>query len=452
PKDSNHQILHLHPLGWESIYPPVDNRPNPILPGNDHAGALLIGLGGTHPAGALTLFFQIRPKSEQHTAGTTRAPHWYYLSSNRWMKLPARHVIGDTTNGFTCSGIVTLDIPRDINRDNTILPDRCFWLCTAVDQDPQCAGHLLGVAAQALSVTWENQDNATDHLQTPLAAGTIRQARATLAGIASIVQPTPSANGRAPEADRTLTTRISERLRHKNRAITPWDYERLVLEQFPEIFKVKCFPGASTAKGMNTAGHVLLVVIAQLESDPPDPDQQPMADARLLGRIKDYVARLASPFAAIEVCNPVYEQIQVRCSVKLHPSAVGGASIKHINQAINQYLSPWTDQGRNQARFGWRIRHADIASYILGLECVSYLTQFSMLHIVQDKNDTYALFDTAGVQGATAHAEDIKPKYPWGIAVPLRHHYIETINDYLALEPRSAGIDELKIGETFIIS
>ena len=34
--------------------------------------------------------------------------------------------------------------------------------------------------------------------------------------------------------------RISERLRHKNRAITSWDYEQIILENFPEVFKVKC--------------------------------------------------------------------------------------------------------------------------------------------------------------------------------------------------------------------
>ena len=38
----------------------------------------------------------------------------------------------------------------------------------------------------------------------------------------------------------TSTKRISERLRHKGRAITRFDYERITLEQFPEIWKVKC--------------------------------------------------------------------------------------------------------------------------------------------------------------------------------------------------------------------
>ena len=35
-------------------------------------------------------------------------------------------------------------------------------------------------------------------------------------------------------------TRVGERLKHKNRAITPEDYEKVILDRFPGIFQVKC--------------------------------------------------------------------------------------------------------------------------------------------------------------------------------------------------------------------
>ena len=34
-------------------------------------------------------------------------------------------------------------------------------------------------------------------------------------------------------------TRVSERLRHKNRAIQLWDYEHLILQNFPHLYRVK---------------------------------------------------------------------------------------------------------------------------------------------------------------------------------------------------------------------
>jgi YD repeat-containing protein len=56
----------------------------------------------------------------------------------------------------------------------------------------------------------------------------------------SVVLPYDSFGGRVAEDDSTFYTRVSERLRHKDRAITLFDYERLVLEEFPEIYKVRC--------------------------------------------------------------------------------------------------------------------------------------------------------------------------------------------------------------------
>ena len=53
-------------------------------------------------------------------------------------------------------------------------------------------------------------------------------------------------SGRPAEDRQSLLTRPSARLRHKQRAASPWDYERLVLEAFPHVFKVKCFPNMDT--------------------------------------------------------------------------------------------------------------------------------------------------------------------------------------------------------------
>ena len=45
------------------------------------------------------------------------------------------------------------------------------------DQDPHSAGHLLGVAAQALAVTWQDRGNDPHHLTASLPAGRICRAR-----------------------------------------------------------------------------------------------------------------------------------------------------------------------------------------------------------------------------------------------------------------------------------
>lgn len=451
-EDRHRSVYHLHPLGRELIYPLEDNRPHAFIPDGWRAGNLLIGLRGTHASGPLSLFFHILPKPERRGRGAAPAPKWEYLAANRWTAFAKRSILSDSTRGLTCSGIVTLDLPRDLDRNPTILPEACFWLRARVDTDPAEAGYLAGVAAQALPVTWQDRGDSPDHLEAPLPAGRISRARSALAGIGRIYQPIPSSGGRPADTGPKQITRVSERLRHKNRAITPWDYERLVLEKFPEIFKVKCFGSTSIESGMNTAGKVLVVVIPHLAAGTRSPDQRPRADAHLLNRIKAYLAASACALAAIEVCNPVYEQVQIRCAARFAPSAMGRNHVKRLNRDISRYLSPWSEEGRYPARFGWCIRRADIESYLMGLDYVDYLTRLSLLHIVRERQDRYGMSDTARPTTVADSDVDIHPRYPWGIAVPMAHHYIETIGDYQPLDPEAAGIDELTIGETFIIN
>ncbi|MGD9008826.1 MAG: baseplate J/gp47 family protein, partial [Desulfobacteraceae bacterium] len=459
-RDTRERINLLHPLGRERIYPPSDNRQHTVIPHYNHAGSLMIGLDGTHPAGRLSLFFHIRPKPDPLASKTEPSPHWHYLSSNRWCALPSQNIVSDTTSSFKRSGIVTLDIPEDIDRHNTILPDDRYWLRVSVDRQMQTAGELYGVATQALSATWVDQGNAPSHLSAPLPAGMITEMRTPIAGIAKIAQPAASFKGRAEEENRMLATRVSERLRHKSRAIAPWDYERLILDRFPEIFKAKCFAGTSLVHGNATPGRILIVVVPRPETGPHLLHQQPMADAVLLDSIREFVARRSSPHATIEVSNPMYEQVQVRCAVKLHPGIGARATIKRVNRAINEYLSPWFSAVGYGAHFGWSVTRDDLTAYLLKLDDVDFVTRFSLLHIFKQGLDIYGVQDTGATEDADTEREResvtpkdaITPWYPWSIAVPMKRHFIETIFDYRSQQPQPAGVEALTIGETFILA
>ena len=75
--------------------------------------------------------------------------------------------------------------------------------------------------------------------------------------------------GKTPEQPADFNVRVSERLRHKRRALTIWDYERLVLEKFPQIYKVKCLnhtqyepaPGPGGIYRELAPGHVTIVTV-----------------------------------------------------------------------------------------------------------------------------------------------------------------------------------------------
>ena len=75
-------------------------------------------------------------------------------------------------------------------------------------------------------------------------AGSISKLSTPVAQISKVQQPFASFDGKHQEIGKEFYTRVSERLRHKGRAINAWDYEHLVLDRFPSIYKVKCITHA----------------------------------------------------------------------------------------------------------------------------------------------------------------------------------------------------------------
>jgi hypothetical protein len=258
-----------------------------------------------------------------------------------------------------------------------------------------------------------------------------------------------SFGGKQPESDTQRTIRASERVRHKNRAITPWDYERLILQRFPEIYKAKCFPcmtGDAEHRRRVMPGHLLIVLIPYLKES-ASANSHPMVNALVLREVRDFVKGLSSAFVRISVRNPAYERIQVRCRVKFRKGAGRGAQLNQLNREIVNYLSPWSGGGL-EARFGWRIRCNDIQSHIQGLDYVESVSGLSMLRI-DDGDDCshHWLSDTA-----RSKSSDVQPLHPWSIAVPLGHHLIEVEDEDGVWPAQKTGIANLAIGNTFILS
>jgi hypothetical protein len=71
--------------------------------------------------------------------------------------------------------------------------------------------------------------------------------------------PYSSFGGRETEDTTEFYQRVSERLRHKERAITIFDYERLVLESFPEVYKVECVNPAGETELCDVQGTTFAV-------------------------------------------------------------------------------------------------------------------------------------------------------------------------------------------------
>ena len=242
-----------------------------------------------------------------------------------------------------------------------------------------------------------------------------------------------------------MRTRVGERLSHKNRCTTPHDYERVVLEAFPEVFRCKCFAGLSTGPQRAQPGSVLLVVIPAVdETGPLAGARTPRVDADQLQRIAQHVRQRASPFVQLEVCNAVYERIQVRCAVRLAPGRAAGPALARLNEAAIECLSPWSDNGRG-VHFGWSLRPVDLATRLHGLEGVASLSRLSLLQVTPEGERLYHLSDSVEAD------QVLRARLPWSLAVPMAQHLIELDDTPQDVAPRASGIDMLELGNTFVV-
>ncbi|KQV85606.1 baseplate J/gp47 family protein [Rhizobacter sp. Root1221] len=454
------RVLHLHPFGISQVYPGAAGPSPSLWPRFEHDGNLYIGLSAEELGGALSLHFHLRDETavEAHHGESRPTTTWSYLASNQWHALTPSQVMSDTTCGFLTSGIVMLDVPRQIDRQNTILPDGCYWLRLSADGRFESFAGLYGVRTQALRASRVLRDNPSAPVA-PLPAGSVREPTVTVFGLAAVAQIGASFGMRPAEDRRQMRTRTGERLQHRQRASTPWDYERLVLERFPSVLKVKCFSHLTSRNKGVSPGEVLVVVVptpptthASSHAHDGEPvlsaTAEPHLNAVELARIRSYLCGLASPFAQIQVRNAVYERIQVRCTVKLSAGSQAGQALRRINQAITDYISPWREGGC-QPNFEWTVRCEDVEAHVRSLECVDFVTQLSLLHVAQSDQHVYTLCDTA--RGQANLATRAVPQSPWSIALPMREHMLNAVEISTDERPQATGISGLGVGGTLIL-
>lgn len=374
------QIFHLHPFGHKeqqagsfTLLPDFGTIGAPASSSGNGAstqlGALFIGLEDapeTETEFALSLLVQVAEGTEDPQLLTMPAVSWSYLAADGWVTLEPRVSVEDGTKGFITSGIITLKIDKDAARKHTILPSGYLWLRASVDRDPDGVCDLIAIRAQAAKAVFKDNNNAATHLETALPAGTIAKMVSKDARVSLIEQPFASFGGKGTEKDANFYTRVSERLRHKERAVSIWDYERLVLEHFPDVYKAKCISHATAAREI-APGNVAMVVIPNVQNKSGFDRIKPYASQALRGEIADMLRQRAPHAIAkrIQVLNPIYEEISTTFAVEYNDQIDDfGLASDQLRKDLVRFLSPWAFAEGRDIVFGNKIHASAIVDFI----------------------------------------------------------------------------------------
>lgn len=347
-----------------------------LLPGYENEGELLIGLSSLSGRESVSMLFQVAEGSADPDLDRAEI-QWSVLCDNHWKPLGTRDVVHDTTNQLLTSGTITFIIPSEATTANTILPAGLLWIKGGIRQQVTAACQLVDVASNAVEVLLLERRDESQVVPASLEKGKISKLLNGHAAVKTVAQPYASFGGRAPETDASFSTRVSERLRHKNRCITPWDYERIVLEDFPSVHQVKCVPHARQGSWL-APGHVLIAVVPDLRNKNSPYSLQPKVDSNTISTIKDRVLARTGSQVEVEVTNPRYRRVQVEFKVKFLAGYEFNYYSGELNKKVIQFLSPWAfDTGKDPV-FGGRIYKSVILDFIEEVEQVDYVTDFKM--------------------------------------------------------------------------
>lgn len=358
---------------------------NFMLPEFNNEGNLYIGIKDLVPPQTLSLLFQVAEGSANPDK-PTQTVQWHYLENNKWTAFKKAELLADSTNGLLTSGIISFSIPKAATNENTLLPAGVHWIRAAVQKDSDAICKLIDVRCQAVLAKFKDNGNDPEHLRLALPADTITKLEKSDSSVKEISQPYSSFNGEVAEESSAFYTRISERLRHKQRGITIWDYERLILQKFPSVYKVKCvnhtlFEGTLLNYSEVAPGHVTLIVVSNVQNKNAVDPLRPKTSLAILDNIRDFITEVNPLYATVHVKNPIYEEVKLKFNVKFLKDDLSYYKVK-LEQELKHFLSPWASDCASEIEFGGRIHKSVILNFVEERSYVDYVTCFEMYHIV----------------------------------------------------------------------
>lgn len=410
---------------------------NCLVPDYCNGGEFYIGLHDAETMQQISLLFQILEGSENISVSTFTGKEkvsWYILCDNYWKNLD-KDILANGIDNFLKSGIVKFNIPKQASNDNTLFPADTIWVKAKMHKDYDAVCKVIDVKTQVVTAEFFDNNNNLSHLDSSLPAKTISKLITRVPQIKSIDQPFNSFSGKPLESDPSYYLRVSERLRHKNRAITLWDYEHLILQEFPSVFRVKCLNHtfiSGTSTSFLSPGKVTLVVIPDIVDKNVFDIYEPRVSTATLNSIENFINSKNSMQVSAKVINPDYEKVIIKLDVKFHPQYDENFYKKQLNEDLIKFLSPWAFDTSKQIIFGVELQRSIVIDYIENLYYVDFLSQLEMAIYIDkktNKDQPKPLEDTENNVAKVSlldFSTTLSPSSPKNILVSVKNHIIGT--------------------------
>lgn len=417
-------FYHLTPFGGYEATGKLTDLDNPTMfPVFDQAGELFIGIRDLDPGQAVQLLVRVVEGSANPLLAKQEV-NWQLLNQNRWVDLE-NGVLHDGTNGLIQTGIVKLALPFHFKGSGKRFDGDEVWFRASLKQEPDSVCRLIDVRAQGLEVELISTGHSTTHYNSGLAAGTISRFRKNNPSVKKIEQVGSSVDGRAAEDSAGFYVRVSERLRHKSRTVSMWDYDRIVLEQFPQLSLVKTLSHTKyhieedTNKlqySESAAGHVSIVCAPQ-KSDNFSSVQKPYTPVSTLESIRTFLNALKPEWVTLHVRNPLFEEIQLDFNVQF-TNIVDDTNfyLELLHSELQDFLSPWKAESGSSLSFNRKVHKSQIVDFLDERPYVDYVRDVVM-NVLYDSRDVEDQLDV----------EEATPRFAVSVLISSTNHKIDPL-------------------------
>jgi len=205
-------------------------------------------------------------------------------------------------------------------------------------------------------------------------ATSISEPRAAVPFFGAVTNPRPARGGSDAEPLEAAGLRGAQRLRHRDRALAPADYEWLAVEASPAIARARCL-AVTGPSGTGQRGWVTVVIV------PHSADRQPQPDDEVVARVRAYLAARAPATLAgrIRVIGPRYRLISVVAEIVPRRADEASTVEDALRKRLDEFLHPL--RGGRDGR-GWQVGQgvplSQIAALIEGTPGVDFARDVSV--------------------------------------------------------------------------
>ncbi len=433
-------IQHILPIGRPALPSSPYIR---YLPSLAETAYLYIGLKDVVTPGQVRLYFQIEPVDGTNIQDNYYVD-WRYMTANGFQSIPnssvgaqsgSARVVEDSTQQLLNSGVVAIEFPT-LDSNLSALGDQLLWLQVSIynnNKERVNYSRIKGIYSQGVVAELVSEGVDDSHYAEPLPALSVTGLEEVDPRISEVMQPWPSFGAYVREEEEALAVRASERLRHKQRALTVWDYEHLVVNQFPEVYMARSYVPEPNEEGYAADIELMLVPVNHDTSI-----LQPKLPLYMHERIRSFIADIAPPNLDIRVRDPNYEEVTFDLALKIYSGNDIDSVVSDLNQKLIDYLTPWQSSVDNTVRFRQDIHLTALAAMLEqddAVDVVHYLKATVVSNGVEVRYD-----ETKNI---------ITPSDETAILVPSKTQKIALVDEDVAVV---TGIGKWRIEIDFLVS